>query len=230
MTSRFSEASLTQKKNDLEDAQNLCSRSLIAYLAGQLPPSTTSLIAAATPTLVVVTSEEELAQRPSGDALLLPWDQPYVSPGKYKESWLTDICKVPVIMDDLVLEDYQLYLMKVWGAAGFTLYPKMADLYKMQYFIEIGRDLGMEGGIVISDSDQLDYIDGVDAPFFLFEVIDSKVASWIRRRKPEKSQAFAFIDRVSDCSEHSINLFKGFVGSMASLTCFAEPLGDQIIE
>ncbi len=51
---------------------------------------------------------------------------------------------IPVLRHDFIIDEYQIYESRSAGADSFSLYAGALDEAELQYFIEIGRELGME--------------------------------------------------------------------------------------
>lgn len=73
---------------------------------------------------------------------------------------------IPVLRKDFIIDEYQIYEARYYGASSFLLIAGVLDTAELQYFIEVGRDLGMEP-LVESYSDiDLQYALGTDAKIF----------------------------------------------------------------
>ena len=72
---------------------------------------------------------------------------------------------IPFIQKDLIVDEYQIWQARALSADSFVLISELFDTPQLQYFCEIGRDIGMEA-IVESSS-----IDGI---YKAFET-DSKI-------------------------------------------------------
>ena len=55
-----------------------------------------------------------------------------------------DATRIPVLRKDFIIDEYQIYEARKCGADTFLLLAGTLDAVKLQYFIEIGRELGME--------------------------------------------------------------------------------------
>lgn len=51
---------------------------------------------------------------------------------------------LPVMRTDFIVDEYQIYESRYYGASSYLLIADILDTAELQYFIEIGRDLGME--------------------------------------------------------------------------------------
>jgi indole-3-glycerol phosphate synthase len=51
---------------------------------------------------------------------------------------------IPVLRKDFIIDEYQIYEARAAGADSFLLLSGVLDVGELQYFIEIGRELGME--------------------------------------------------------------------------------------
>ncbi len=63
------------------------------------------------------------------------------------DSLLLDSCKtrkIPVLLRDEFVDEYQVYLSRALGFSGMVIPMQPIDLALAQYFVEIGRDLGLE--------------------------------------------------------------------------------------
>lgn len=69
---------------------------------------------------------------------------------KYFGGSLTDLKDVssqinlPVLRKDFILDEYQVYEARHYGASSFLLLAGVLDAVALQYLIEVGRELGME--------------------------------------------------------------------------------------
>ncbi len=50
---------------------------------------------------------------------------------------------IPVLRKDFIIDEYQIYEARRYGADAFLLLSGVLDTAQLQYFLEIGRDLGM---------------------------------------------------------------------------------------
>jgi len=57
---------------------------------------------------------------------------------------VSDFVSIPVIRKDFVIDEYQIFEARVYGASSYLLIAGVLDTAQLQYYTEIGRDLGME--------------------------------------------------------------------------------------
>ena len=69
----------------------------------------------------------------------------------------------PVMRKDFVIDEYQIYEARLLGASSFLLIAGVLDTAQLQYFLEIGRELGMEALVESYSSEDLDLALKTDA-------------------------------------------------------------------
>jgi len=74
-----------------------------------------------------------------------------------------DCVKIPVLRKDFIIDEYQIYESRRFGADAFLLLAGVLDAAKLQYFIEIGRELGMEPLVEAHSGKDLEEILRTDA-------------------------------------------------------------------
>ncbi len=82
------------------------------------------------------------------------WDKPGFCSEECLEKFFSSLIKEtskPILLNDLIIDEYQVYLARALGADSYTLYPGIIDTAELQYFIEIGRDLNMEAWVSVRD-------------------------------------------------------------------------------
>lgn len=62
---------------------------------------------------------------------------------------------IPVLRKDFIIDEYQIYEARRHGADSYLLLAGVLDAAKLQYFIEIGRDLGMEPLVETHDESEV---------------------------------------------------------------------------
>jgi indole-3-glycerol phosphate synthase len=63
---------------------------------------------------------------------------------------------IPIIRKDFIIDEYQIYEARYGGADSFLLLSGVLDTAELQYFIEIGRELGMEALVESHNKIQLE--------------------------------------------------------------------------
>ena len=69
---------------------------------------------------------------------------------KYFGGTLEDLSRVskettiPILRKDFIIDEYQIYEARAWGADTFLLIAGVLDVSKINHFVELGRSLGME--------------------------------------------------------------------------------------
>ena len=117
------------------------------------------------------------SRSPSKGILLSPYDPvalalAYEASGAAAVSVLTDLeyfggnsshlievakeVTIPVLRKDFIIDEYQIYEARAWGADSFLLLAGVLDHVQLQYFTEIGRDLGMEPLVESHSSEELE--------------------------------------------------------------------------
>ncbi len=87
-----------------------------------------------------------------------------------QESILLETCAnqgIPALIRDHFLDEYQIYVVRAARAAGMVIPLLPIDLALAQYFVEIGRDLGLEACLQCDDGAQLEIALKTDAPIVL---------------------------------------------------------------
>jgi len=62
---------------------------------------------------------------------------------------------IPVLRKDFIIDEYQIYEARRYGAASYLLLASLLDAAMLQYFIEVGRDLGMEPLVEVHNREEL---------------------------------------------------------------------------
>lgn len=79
---------------------------------------------------------------------------------------LREVCdhvNIPVLRKDFIVDEYQIWEARYLGASSFLLIAGVLDTAQLQYFIEIGRDLGMEALVESYSEEDLELALGTDA-------------------------------------------------------------------
>ncbi len=63
---------------------------------------------------------------------------------------------IPVLRKDFIIDEYQIYEARAWGADSFLLLAGVLDHPQLQYFTEIGRELGMEPLVESHSAEELE--------------------------------------------------------------------------
>lgn len=85
-----------------------------------------------------------------------------LSDTKYFGGSLKDISAVkqsvniPVLRKDFIIDEYQIYETRRAGADSFLLIAGVLDVAQLQYFLEIGRELGMEALVETHSQEEID--------------------------------------------------------------------------
>ncbi len=70
---------------------------------------------------------------------------------------------LPVLRKDFIIDEYQIYQARAYGADSFLLLSGVLDLAKLQYLIEVGRELSMEPLVESHTAGELDQALKTDA-------------------------------------------------------------------
>ncbi|MFK7826539.1 MAG: indole-3-glycerol phosphate synthase TrpC [Oligoflexales bacterium] len=62
---------------------------------------------------------------------------------------------IPVLRKDFIIDEYQIWETRVYGGDSFLLLSGVLDFAEIQYFCEIGRELGMEPLLESHSKDEL---------------------------------------------------------------------------
>lgn len=88
---------------------------------------------------------------------------------KYFGGHLSDIakvrsqCSLPVLRKDFIIDEYQIWQARAYGAHSFLLLSGPLDQAELQYYIEIGRECDMEPLVECHTEDQLSSALATDA-------------------------------------------------------------------
>jgi len=83
-------------------------------------------------------------------------DEPYFGGKLDHLEKVSGSVKIPVLRKDFIVDEYQVYEARAFGADSFLLLAGVLDSVQLQYFTEIGRDLGMEPLVESHDMRELD--------------------------------------------------------------------------
>lgn len=90
-------------------------------------------------------------------------DQPFFGGSLTDLQDVCDAVNIPVIRKDFILDEYQIYEARMYGAASFLLLASLLDYSMIQYFIEVGRELGMEPLVETHTEQELEQVLKTDA-------------------------------------------------------------------
>jgi indole-3-glycerol phosphate synthase len=71
-------------------------------------------------------------------------------------SEVSETVSIPVLRKDFIIDEYQIYEARAAGADSFLLISGVLDFAQLQYFCEIGRDLGMEALVECHNIEEVD--------------------------------------------------------------------------
>ncbi len=71
--------------------------------------------------------------------------------------------QIPVMRKDFIIDEYQIYEARANGADSFLLIAGVSDAHQLQYFLEIGRDLGMEALVETHSAKDMEIAKRTDA-------------------------------------------------------------------
>ena len=94
---------------------------------------------------------------------------------------------IPVLRKDFIVDEYQIYEARRYGASSYLLLASLLDAPMLQYFIEIGRELGMEPLVEAHNREELASILKTDAKIIGIDNRDLKNMS------VDKNQATALL-------------------------------------
>jgi indole-3-glycerol phosphate synthase len=57
---------------------------------------------------------------------------------------ITSKLNIPVVLNDLIIDEYQIWQANLFGVSSVTLDADRFERAELQYFIEVGREIGME--------------------------------------------------------------------------------------
>ncbi len=69
----------------------------------------------------------------------------------------------PLLRRDFIVDEYQIYETRAAGADSFTLHVGLHDVPSLQYHLELGRELGMEGVVLAQSEAELQMAADTDA-------------------------------------------------------------------
>lgn len=82
-------------------------------------------------------------------------DEPYFGGTREDLRSVCETVSIPVIRKDFIIDEYQIWEARSLGASSFLLLAGILDYPGLQYFIELGRELGMEPLVESHDEEQL---------------------------------------------------------------------------
>lgn len=71
--------------------------------------------------------------------------------------------ELPLLRRDFIIDEYQIYESRAFGADSFTLHVALHDVPSLQYHLEVGRELAMEPVIMVSSLGELEQALATDA-------------------------------------------------------------------
>lgn len=71
--------------------------------------------------------------------------------------------ELPILRRDYIVDEYQIYESRAFGADSFTLHVGLHDLASLQYHIEVGRELEMEPVLMVGTPTELEQALASDA-------------------------------------------------------------------
>lgn len=94
---------------------------------------------------------------------------------------LSSQLKIPVIRNDFIVDEYQIFQSKAYGADSYLLRADVLDTALLQYYLEIGRDLKMEAIIAANNIEQLKSAIETDCKIILcnFNILEEEQESTI---------------------------------------------------
>lgn len=176
---------LTRKKKDVEAAKKLRAPDLIKSLAREAKKPSNLYDSLMPGQNGAVTIIAECKKQSPSKGLISDNYQPTELASRYEQggaaaiSVLTDepyfggtrddlrrVCErvsIPVIRKDFIIDDYQIWEARALGASSFLLLAGTLDFPGLQYFIELGRELGMEPLVESHNQEQLNIALKTDA-------------------------------------------------------------------
>jgi indole-3-glycerol phosphate synthase len=76
---------------------------------------------------------------------------------------VSEAVNIPVMRKDFIIDEYQIWQAKHYGASSFLLLAGTLDRSELQYFIEIGREVAMEPLVECHTEEDLDIALSTDA-------------------------------------------------------------------
>ncbi len=99
--------------------------------------------------------------------------------------------KIPVLRKDFIIDEYQIYQARRYGAASYLLLASVLDAAMLQYYIEVGRDLGMEPLVEVHNREELRSVLTTDAKVVGINNRDLKSMKVDKNHAKELLQEFA---------------------------------------
>lgn len=83
-------------------------------------------------------------ERGKAAAISVLTNEPYFGGNLSDLARVNEQCRLALLRKDFIVDEYQIYEGRRYGADSFLLLAGVLDIAELQYFIEIGRELGME--------------------------------------------------------------------------------------
>ncbi len=89
------------------------------------------------------------------DALSVLTDRKYFGGGPEVLRQAVTSCKLPVLLKDFVIDEYQVYEAALWGAAAFLLLASQHDAAALERYAELGEVLGLNALVEVHDEKEM---------------------------------------------------------------------------
>lgn len=76
---------------------------------------------------------------------------------------LSEATDISILREDPLTDEYQIWESRIYGAHSFVLMPKMLDQTELQFYIETGRETGMEAVVLCESQTCLEVALATDA-------------------------------------------------------------------
>jgi indole-3-glycerol phosphate synthase len=101
-------------------------------------------------------------------AVSIHTDEKFYGGTLYDLTSVKEISSVPILRNDFIIDEYQVFESRAAGADSFVLQAEYLDLAQLQYFIELGRELNMEPLVEFHTEGQLETTLKTDAKIICF--------------------------------------------------------------
>ena len=119
-----------------------------------------------------------------------------------------------VSLEKLIIDEYQVFHSYLHGCGGFLIHSQITDVPAMQYLLEVGREIGIEGGIIVLATSDLDMVGRTDAVFLVIDAEYPLSRDFMNKLK--KLDRINFLWIRGRCLMEDLSMFSGFIMKQAS--------------
>lgn len=102
-------------------------------------------------------------ERGGAAAISVLTDEPFFMGALADLKKVSEAVNIPIMRKDFIIDEYQIWQAKYFGASSFLLLAGTLDRAELQYFVEIGREVAMEPLVECHSEQDLDIALSTDA-------------------------------------------------------------------